>query len=175
MAKKTAVLAVNPVNGYGLFQYLESFFENEIPYTLYAVADSIEIKTNSGVAVSAHDIISNLIGREDEYDALVFACGDAMPKFNDNISKKYNQDLLQVVASFGKKGKIMIGHCVAGFLFDIIGIAEGKKIALHPLCKPMVNKAVGTDETVMIDGKFYTAQTENSISGLIGEVVNVLK
>ena len=32
MAKKVAVLAVNPVNGCGLFQYLEAFFENGIPY-----------------------------------------------------------------------------------------------------------------------------------------------
>lgn len=32
MAKKVAVLAVNPVNGFGLFQYLESFFENGITY-----------------------------------------------------------------------------------------------------------------------------------------------
>ena len=31
MAKKVAVLAVNPVNGCGLFQYLEAFFENGIP------------------------------------------------------------------------------------------------------------------------------------------------
>lgn len=30
MAKKVAVLAVNPVNGFGLFQYLEAFFENGI-------------------------------------------------------------------------------------------------------------------------------------------------
>ena len=28
MAKKVAVLVVNPVNGSGLFQYLETFFEN---------------------------------------------------------------------------------------------------------------------------------------------------
>ena len=45
MAKKVAVLAVNPVNGFGLFQYLESFFENGITYKVYAVADSKEIKT----------------------------------------------------------------------------------------------------------------------------------
>ena len=32
MAKKVAVLAVNPVNGFGLFQYLETFFENGISY-----------------------------------------------------------------------------------------------------------------------------------------------
>ena len=32
MAKKVAVLAVNPVNGFGLFQYLEAFFENAISY-----------------------------------------------------------------------------------------------------------------------------------------------
>ena len=47
MAKKVAVLAVNPVNGCGLFQYLETFFEN-------------------------------LKGHEDEFDAMVFSCGDAM-------------------------------------------------------------------------------------------------
>lgn len=31
MAKKVAVLAVNPVNGFGLFQYLEAFFEMVYP------------------------------------------------------------------------------------------------------------------------------------------------
>ena len=30
MAKRVAVLAVNPVNGLGLFQYLESFYENRL-------------------------------------------------------------------------------------------------------------------------------------------------
>ena len=30
MAKKVAVLAVNPVNGCGLFQNLEAIFENDI-------------------------------------------------------------------------------------------------------------------------------------------------
>ena len=45
MAKKVAVLAVNPVNGCGLFQYLEAFFENGIPYKVFAVSDTKEIKT----------------------------------------------------------------------------------------------------------------------------------
>ena len=45
MAKKVAVLAVNPVNGMGLFQYLEAFYENGIPYRVYAVADRREIGT----------------------------------------------------------------------------------------------------------------------------------
>ena len=38
MAKKVAVLVVNPVNGSGLFQYLETFFENGIPFRTFAVA-----------------------------------------------------------------------------------------------------------------------------------------
>ena len=45
MAKKVAVLAVNPVNGFGLFQYLEAFFENGISYKVYAVAETKEIET----------------------------------------------------------------------------------------------------------------------------------
>ena len=72
MAKKVAVLAVNPVNGFGLFQYLESFFENGITYKVYAVANSKEIKTNSGIALTVDDVIANLKGHEDEYDAKVF-------------------------------------------------------------------------------------------------------
>ena len=97
MAKKVAVLAVNPVNGFGLFQYLESFFENGITYKVYAVADSKEIKTNSGIALTVDDVIANLKGHEDEYDAMVFACGDAVPVFQQNASKQYNIDLMDVI------------------------------------------------------------------------------
>ena len=84
MAKKVAVLAVNPVNGFGLFQYLETFFENGISYKVFAVAETKEIKTNSGIALVADDVIAHLKGHEDEFDALVFGCGDAVPKFAEN-------------------------------------------------------------------------------------------
>ena len=65
MAKKVAVLAVNPVNGFGLFQYLEAFFENGIPYKVFAVADTKEIKTNSGITLFADAVIAHLKGHED--------------------------------------------------------------------------------------------------------------
>ena len=55
MAKKVAVLAVNPVNGCGLFQYLEAFFENGISYKVFAVSDTKEIKTNSGMVLIVDD------------------------------------------------------------------------------------------------------------------------
>ncbi len=71
MAKKVAVLAVNPVNGCGLFQYLEAFFENGISYKVFAVSDTKEIKTNSGISLTVDDVIANLKGHEDEFDVLV--------------------------------------------------------------------------------------------------------
>ena len=55
MAKKVAVVAVNPVNGFGLFEYLETFYENGIPCKVFAVANSKEIKSNSGIALVADD------------------------------------------------------------------------------------------------------------------------
>lgn len=82
MAKRVAVLAVNPVNGFGLFQYLEAFFENGIEYKVFAVAPTREIKTNSRLTVVTDDVVANLKGKEDEFDALVFACGDAIPVFS---------------------------------------------------------------------------------------------
>ena len=85
MAKKVAVLAVNPVNGFGLLPIFGIIFrEWHVSYKVYAVANSKEIKTNSGIALTVDDVIANLKGHEDEYDAMVFACGDAIPVFQQN-------------------------------------------------------------------------------------------
>ena len=175
MAKKVAVLAVNPVNGCGLFQYLEAFFENHIPYKVFAVAETKEIKTNSGITLLADDVIANLKGHVDDYDALVFACGDAVPVFKDNAGKQYNLDLMEVIKTFGEKGKIMIGQCAGAMLFDFAGITKGKKLAVHPLAKPAIQNGEATDAGSQVDGNFYTAQDENTIWTMMPEILNALK
>lgn len=175
MAKKVAVVAVDPVNGMGLFQYLETFYEHKIPYTVYAVAGSPQIRTNSGIALTADDVIANLKGHEDEYDALVFACGDAVPVFAENASKPWNVDLMEVLKTFGDKGKLMIGHCAAGMMFGFAGIAAGKRVAVHPLAKAAVQGPVATDAASEIDGNYFTAQEEHAIPTMIEKVVEALK
>ena len=175
MAKKVAVLAVNPVNGFGLFQYLEAFFENGISYKVYAVAETKEIKTNSGIKLVADDVIAHLIGHEDEFDAVVFSCGDAVPVFAQNADKPYNVDLMSVLKAFGEKGKIMIGHCAAGMMFDFAGVTAGKKLAVHPLAKAAVGKGTATDEKSVVDGNLYTAQEENFIWTMMPQVIEALK
>lgn len=175
MAKKVAVLAVNPVNGFGLFQYLEAFFENGISYKVFAVADGKEIKTNSGITLSADDVVANLKGHEDEFDALVFACGDAVPVFQQNADKPYNVTMLEVIKTFGEKGKIMIGHCAAAMMFDIAGITKGKKVAVHPLAKAAIRNGEATDSQSEVDGNFYTAQDENNIWTMMPKVIAELK
>lgn len=175
MSKKVAVLAVNPVNGSGLFQYLETFYENGISYKVFAVAETKEIKSNSGIALTVDDVVANLKGHEDEFDALVFSCGDAVPVFSENAGKPYNQDMLAVIKAFGEKGKMMIGHCAAALMFEIAGVSAGKKVAVHPLAKPAIQAAVATDEKFEIDGNFYTAQSENTLWALLPKLVEVLK
>jgi putative intracellular protease/amidase len=174
MAKKVAVLVVNPVNGAGLFQYLETFFENGIPYKTFAIAETTGVKTNSGVSLQTDDKIANLKGREDEYDALVLACGDGMPKFNENVEKSHNQDLLTVIKNFSDKGKILAGHCAAGLIFDNFDAAKGKRVALHPYVKALVKNSIGTDEKFVVDGNIYTAQTEHSVSHLLPYLLKAL-
>lgn len=175
MSKKVAVLAVNPVNGMGLFQYLEAFFENGITCEVFAVAETPHIHTNSGIALTTHGVVADLRGRADDFDALVFACGDAVPLFAQNASKPYNLDLMEVLRAFGSKGKLMIGHCAAGMLFDLAGIAGGKRLAVHPLAKGAVQHAIATDAPTEIDGNFYTAQQEHTLPALIGRIVEALK
>ena len=178
MAKKVAVLAVNPVNGFGLFQYLETFFENGIPFRTFAVADTTNVKTNSGLRLQTDDIIASLKGHEHEYDALVFACGDAMPKFAENADKFRHippDGAFVNIKNFADQGKTIAGHCAAALLFDNLGIAQGRRVALHPFLKPVVKSCIGTDEKAVIDGNFYTAQNENTISCLLPELLKVLK
>ncbi len=175
MAKKVAVLVVNPVNGAGLFQYLETFFENGIPYKTFAVAETTQVKTNSGVSMHTDDIVANLKGHENEFDTLVFACGDAMPKFSENAGEQFNQDMLTVMKNFDNSGKMLVGHCAAALLFDNLGIGHGKKVALHPFIKSIVKGCIATDEKFVIDGNLYTAQTENTIPYLIPDLLKALK
>ena len=175
MAKRVAVLAVNPVNGFGLFQYLEAFFENGIEYKVFAVAPTREIKTNSRLTVVTDDVVANLKGKEDEFDALVFACGDAIPVFQQHASEPHNVTMMEVIKAFGEKGKIMIGHCAAAMMFDFTGITKGKKVAVHPLAKPAIQNGEATDNPSEADGNFYTAQDENNIRSMIEKVVAALK
>lgn len=175
MAKKVAVIAFDPVNGFGLFQYLEAFFENGIPCKTFAVANKKQIRTNSGLSLIVDDVIANLKGNEDEFDALVFACGDAIPKFGENVSKQYNQDMLTVIKAFADKGKLLIGHCAAGMIFDKVGILKGKKVATHPLAKAGVVQGTATDQPFEIDGNIYTAQTENSLWTMMPLILKALK
>ncbi|KAA2372307.1 protease [Alistipes shahii] len=168
-------MAVNPVNGMGLFQYLETFFENKIPCTVFAVAESREIRTNSGVGLTADDVIANLKGHEEEYDALVFACGDAVPVFAQHAGEPWNRDLMEVLKTFEKTGKPMIGHCAAGMMFGFAGVAAGRRVAVHPMAKAAVTGPVATDAPFEIDGNFFTAQEEHAIPAMIGRVVEALK
>ncbi len=175
MAKKVAVLAVDPVNGAGLFQYLEAFFENGIPYRTFAVAETTSIKTNSGVALQTDDVVANLKGHEEEYGALVFACGDAMPKFGENAGEQFNQDMLSMIRKFDESGKILAGHCAAALLFDTLGLGRGRRVALHPFLRPMMKGCIGTDLQMVVDGPFYTARTENEVSDLLSALVGALR
>jgi putative intracellular protease/amidase len=175
MAKKVAVVAVNPVNGLGLFQYLETFFENKIPYKVFAIAQSKSIHTNSGIAIEADDVIANLKGHADDFDALVFSCGDAVPVFGEHIADQYNVDLLSVIKEFAQKQKLMIGHCGASLIFEIAGVTQGKTLAAHPYVQSMIKNGHATDNAFEIDGNFYTAQCEHCLPKLMPKVVEALK
>lgn len=174
MEKKVAVIAVNPVNGLGLFHYLETFYEKGISYKVFAIAAGKTIHTNSGITLQTDDIVSNLKGHAAEYDALLFTCGDAIPVFKDHANEPYNLDMLEVIREFAAAKKLLIGHCAAALIFEIAGISEGKKLAVHPLAKPVIQKGIATDEDATIDENFYTAQCEHAIPALIPHLLKVL-
>lgn len=174
MEKKVAVIAVNPVNGSGLFQYLEAFFENKIPYKTFAIDTTKDIKTNSGISISLDGVIADLKGKENEFGAIVFSCGDAMiPGAKNNEQAMI--DALAVLAEFNKQNKIIVGHCASAIMFEKAGIAEGRKLAVHPLGKAAIQKGKATDDAYAIDKNIYTAQCEHTIALMLPELLKALK
>jgi putative intracellular protease/amidase len=175
MRKNIAVLVINPVNGAGLFQYLEAFYEHKIPYKTFAVAETTSVRTNSGILIQTDDTVANLKQNSDDFEAIVFACGDAMPKFVENAAKPFNQDMLAVIGRFAAQGRLLIGHCVAALLFDNFSECKGKKVAQHPFIKPLLTSCIGTDEAVVVDGNMYTARDETTLPKLIPKLLKALK
>lgn len=175
MAKKVAVIAFNPVNGMGLFQYLEAFFENGISYKTFAIGNDKQIKTNSGISIILDDTVSNLKEHEEEYDALVFSCGDAMIKFGEIADKPFVKDTFDVIAKFNEQGKIIAGHCAAAVIFDKAGVTAGKKVAVHPYGKAGITAGTAVDDKYMVDKNLYTAQCEGHIWELMPQLLEALK
>ena len=167
MGKKVAVLVPNPVNGYGLFAYLEAFFENGVEYKTFAVNSTKNVKTNSGLALELEGVIGDLKGHEAEYDGVVFACGDAIKEFAKHKEEAEYKDMFEVIAKFNELNKKLAGHCAAGLVFEIAGVIKDKKVALHPYAKAAVNSGIATDNSSMISQNVFTAKTEESAMEMI--------
>ena len=113
--------------------------------------------------------------RIDAIIGMMWASGMAIGIIFVDLTPGYNVDLMSVLKAFAGKGKILIGHCAAGLLFDFAGITEGKRLAVHPLAKPAVSKGMATDEKSVVDGNFYTAQSENFVWTMMPQVIEALK
>ena len=46
---------------------------------------------------------------------------------------------------------------------------------MHPLAKPAVSKGMATDERSVVDGNFYTAQSEKFVWTMMPQVIEALK
>ena len=98
-----------------------------------------------------------------------------VPGFAQQAGEPWNRDLMEVLKTFEKTGKPMIGHCAAGMMFGFAGVAAGRRVAVHPTAKAAVTGPVATDAPFEIDGNFFTAQEEHAIPAMIGRVVEALK
>lgn len=167
MKKKVAVIVPEPVNGFGLFAYLEAFYESDIDATTYAVSSKPEVQTNSGVSIKTNGLIKDLKGKEANYDGVVFACGDVIIKLGELMATQEYKDMLEVVQNFDKLEKKIAGHCAAGLIFEQAGVTTGKKIAVHPLGKCTIKAGIAVDNSSIVDKNLYTARDENNVMEVI--------
>ena len=157
------------------FNICSHFLKIRFHIEFFAVSDNTHINSNSGIKINADDIIANLGGHEEEYDALVFFCGDAMLDFGYNKDKSYNKAMLSIIKNFSDHNKIIIGHCAAALLFDTLDIAKDIMVTLHPFLEDIAKNYIVTDSPAVVDGNFHTAQTEEIIHTLMPDIIKALK
>lgn len=167
MSKKVAIIVPNPVNGFGLFAYLENCFENGVEAKTFAVDTVPKVKTNSGYELNLNGTIADLKGKEIEYDGLIFACGDAIITLQSHVNEQPYQDMFEVIKNFEGLGKMIAGHCAAAMIFEKAGITKGKKVAVHPLAKAAIQEGIATDSSSMIDQNLFTARNEDYVLEII--------
>lgn len=176
MSKKIAIIVPNPVNGYGLFAYLEACYEKGVEAKTFAVNTKPAAKTNSGYDLTLNATIGELKGKEAEFDGVVFACGDAVPKLNENMGKPEYQDMMAVIKNFNALDKKLAGHCAAGLIFEMAGITEGKKLAVvaYPPARAAIKQGVVVDEDSAVGHNLHTAKDECCISSMIPQFLESL-
>ena len=72
-------------------------------------------------------------------------------------------------------GKIFVGHCGGGLIYDIAGVTNGKRIATHPYVQANVQNGIATGKTSEIDGNLFTAQDEKNIGEMLPDLIARLK
>lgn len=82
---------------------------------------------------------------------------------------------MEVIREFAGRDKIMIGHCAAGMMFDLAGVAPGRKLSVHPLAKAAIAHGQAVDEPSAVDGNFWTARDEGTIWTMMPRLLEELK
>lgn len=170
MSKKVAILVPEVVNGYGLFAYIEAFFEAKVECKTFAISKSNKVKTNSGYEIVLDDTVDSLVGRESEYSGVVFACGDSLVAFDKFSQTEEFKKAVSILKAFNTLNKPIAGHCAAAIVFDIAGIDKDKKVAVHPLGKAAIKNGIAVDNSSIIDRGLFTAKCEHHI----GEIVPMM-
>lgn len=83
--------------------------------------------------------------------------------------------LMEVPKTFGEKGKIMVGYCAAGMLFDFAGITAKSKQSVRPLARSVISVGDVYKAEKTVESLFLIIPGKNQIVRAIGTVVAALK
>lgn len=107
----------------------------------------------------------------EEYDAVVFIGGVG--------AKEYwkNQDALDILKEADKKEKVIAAICIAPVTLANSGVLEGKEATCFPSVKEALEKegVKYKKESVVVDGRFVTADGPKSPREFGREIIGVLK
>ncbi len=106
--------------------------------------------------------------RADQYSVLIIPGGYAP----DHMRR--NKNMVQLVKSMHKQGKIVAAICHAGWMLASAGILKGAKVTSFIAIKDDLENAGADwiDQEVVIDGNLITSRTPDDLPAFMRSVIN---
>lgn len=137
-----------------LFDPLQVFYNENITAQMVSTTVGEHIGMLGGKATTKRTINDVNV---DDFDAIMIVGGIGSKKYLWN-----NEDLIDLVKKFYKKGKIVSAICLSPVILAKAGILKGKKATVYPVKEAMdilkENGAEYVDEGVVTDGNIITAK-----------------
>lgn len=144
-----------------LITTLNVFKRNDVDYFIWSVEGLDLIQSNREALIMA----SSIYPQGEDFDAIFIPGGPGVKEMVEL------EEIIELISSFNKEGKIVSAICAAPMILDKAGILEGKRFTAHE-ASGLLNR---TKEAFEVDGNIITGRDYSVTQEFAEALTNEIK